>query len=254
MKKQLLIIVFFLLPGVFGFSQQFYPISITGFNEDVVAETTPADQTTSITFDHFGTVFYKNGFPGGSYGMPQDGKIISEANPEITYQLADYENDNCLHLRGDNLEGVLTLNQPGWYEQISFLAASAEGVSKIEVTLNYSDGATQFAEEFTIPDWFGGVNYAIKGLDRVSRSNDVVDNNSTNPRLYDFIIEDVNPEKLLESISFKKITEPAGDKRAGIFAVSGVGEPEPKPVPLSNWVFILLFVMMTLFVVLRMHK
>lgn len=130
------------------------------------------------------------------------------------------------------------------------MATSGQGISDLEVTLNYGDGSTQSAGPFTIPDWFGGADYAIKGLDRVDRRNDNPDGNSTDPRLYDFIIQDVNPEKLLVSIHFEKTF--TGSGRAGVFAISGDGEFESKPVPISSRILFSLFLIMALFVTL--HK
>lgn len=81
MKKPALLIAFFLFPFMSAYSNSFIPIPVSGFNEDVVAHDTPANQTTSVTFDDYNRVFYVAGFPNGDYGMPEDGIIISEANP-----------------------------------------------------------------------------------------------------------------------------------------------------------------------------
>jgi len=249
MKKPALLVLFFLFPCVLAYSNSFKPIPINGFNQDVVAHDTPSGNTTSITFDEAGYVFYVAGFPGGNYGMPADGVINSLKHPEVTYQLADYTQNNCLLLLGINSEGTLTLEDPGEFNRISLLASSGQGASDVEVTLNYIDGSTQDAGTFTFPDWHHGADYAIKGLDRIMRSPSTSvfpDGNSENPRLYDFIIEDVNPEKILESISFRKTT--GVDSRAGVFAASGV---KPPPVPLTPLVFVLFGAMVTLFVVYR---
>lgn len=225
---------------VYAAESQFQPITVTGFNADLIADNTDgnsASTSTSVSFDAYtygaNNVMYSVEFRGPQntssappYGLPSDRVINSSQNSGVSYKLAAYNTDNALFLTNQNETGTLTLETSGAYEKIIVLASSASGASDFDVTLNFSDGTNE-ATSFTAPDWYNGSGYAIKGIGRVARTGTYatggVDGEFTgtsdNPRLYDcFIDNSTNKTKLLTSISVKK-TSTTG--RTAILAVAG---------------------------------
>ncbi|MCB0737388.1 MAG: hypothetical protein KDC92_07735, partial [Bacteroidetes bacterium] len=203
------------------------PISVTGFNEDVIAEGTGGDASavTSVTFDDPGVtgsdhVMYSKEFrygtTGGQFGLPNDGKIISITDEDITYQLASYTQNNVLLLTGDQ-SGELALAKASAFDRLTILSASAQGASTFTVTVTYSDNTTQ-EKSFTVADWFNGANPAIQGMGRITRTGDSYDDNTGNPRLYDSEL-DVDETKVVTKLSFKKQNSTS---RTGIFAICGL--------------------------------
>lgn len=146
------------------------------------------------------------------------------------------------------------MENPGKYTDISFLASSAQGASDVSVTLNYTDGTSELAlAGLNLPDWFNhSSNVAIQGLGRVQRvdSSNPTFGNGSNPKLYEFAIPGVDPEKKLESITFDKTSN--SDSRAGIFAVSG--KPVPPPVPLPGAILPLVLLLMVSYFYFNIRK
>jgi len=142
-----------------------------------------------------------------------------------------------------NDEKTLTLSKSGAYEKMLLLASSASGASTFDVILHFSDGTTN-STSFSVPDWFNGSGYAIKGIGRVKRTTDiyggiagVFEDSTDNPRLYDCFIDlSAYKTKLLTSISIKKTSS---DGRTAILAVAGQkpsGAPETPVLSAANTV------------------
>ncbi|MZK60446.1 Ig-like domain-containing protein [Clostridium beijerinckii] len=206
---------------------QYQPISVTGFNADLVAngDGTPF-QTTDDDFDNYGAVLYVKGYtiPGAatqpSGGLPSGGIINSANLPGANYKLADYSGKNALVLSNTNQSATLTLESPGAYGSLAILSSSGNGASNFNVTLNFNDNSS-ITKNLTVPDWYSGSNYAIKGMGRVYRDRSAIDDGTDNPRLYDNLITigAENQSKLVKSITFTK-TSAAG--KACIFGVCGI--------------------------------
>ena len=93
-------------------------------------------------------------------GFPTNGVIVDESNPQLTWQLAGYKQNNALRLApGDN--GTLTFSTVGCYQKLYFLVtAGGVGVgsnAQMNVTVTYSDGLTS-EEVFTVVDWYDSNN------------------------------------------------------------------------------------------------
>ncbi len=223
-------------------AQTFVPISVTGFNHDLVANgvggVNRAEATTTITFDDANlagsdNVMYSTDFRGNNnpnsappFGLPMSRLINSVNLTGANYELAPYDQNNALVLKDNGSSGTLTLGTPGVFSRIAFLGASAQGASSFNVMLNFSDG-TNTISSFTVPDWFFGPNFAVKGIGRVTRTtvgNQVADfftGDSENPRLYDNQVT-LNPPfntKILTSITFQKTS--SGGSTA-ILAINGI--------------------------------
>ncbi len=218
--------------GVFeeALGEGFVPLKLTGFNNDVIAEsgTDPA-KVTSTSMDNplssgrnvMYSKFFKYGASGGQFGLPDNGVIESISNKGVIYQLQPYDSNNVLILTGSESD-TLVLLEPGVFQKMAILSASAEGSSSFAVTAFYSDNSTEVVT-FAVPDWYGGDNAAIKGFGRV-RVNGGFDDDPQNPRLYDNILQ-LNPAKVVTKLLFKKTNS---SSRSCIFAVCGL---TPSGVP-----------------------
>jgi hypothetical protein len=244
----LILITIFLLASGISFAQNYTNVSVTGFNQDLIAEggysSNRALNYTTAIFDgdnaYAGHVMYCTDFRGNYNqntappgGLPVNRTITSVNNTSIIYQLQPYNGNNVLLLNTANRIGTLTLTTPQSYQLLSILASSAEGASSFTVRLNFNNN-TYTDYSFTVPDWFNGTPYAIRNIGRVNarqystnsgeRYDDIDGTGSTggnNPRLYDCPITLTSGDmfKTLNSITFTKTVE---NSRTAILAVCGL--------------------------------
>jgi gliding motility-associated-like protein len=227
-----LLISFFLF--VINVSGQFTPVTITGFNHDVVAESgTSSLTTTTISLDGVTqsnkvmyTVAFKttNGFGGG--GIPDNGIITDAAG---SYQLAPYTGNNVLLLqRGQN--GDLNIATPAKFTTIRILCFATEGVSLVNATLFFTDGSSSTAfTNYNLSDWFNATtNLVTSGFGRCTRATPAsgADAFPTNPRMYyiEINLSCANQQKNLQKINLANVTTGGNNApypNACFFAVSG---------------------------------
>ena len=200
-------------------AQTMTPITLTGFNQDIIAEAAPAASTTTAAFDAYNNyALVASGYPGladtGENGLPANGLFTSQANSSTTFQLASYTANNALLFNTATnapdapqvSAGTLTLSSPNAFTNLAFLSAAANNNSTdvINYTLNFSDGST-LPGTLTGTDWFnGGTTVAIDELSRVDRTGDSPEDNYPNPNLYedDLAIPTADQTKILTSVSF----------------------------------------------------
>ena len=99
--------------------------------------------------------------------MPNDGILTS--NSGIKYQLADYTALNAATLKTTNSPITLEFVSAQQAEELYLLSISANGTSKLEVTVNYEDENTD-VQTFSIGDWWSassGQGEAYYGLSRI---------------------------------------------------------------------------------------
>lgn len=209
MKK----LVFFVWAFVFGMAasaQTYTPVTVTGYNADVVAEGTgPALTLTTNDVDGASNSFMAAGYTNPanattSRGLPANGLIVSAvaSTPGLTYQLAPFTGNNSLRLNGA-AAGTLTLATPASAAIVYVLATSGSGTSNTAITITFTDNTTQ-VYNLLINDWFGGTGFAIQGLGRVNRNSNFIDNNAIDPRLYQYALtlSPFNIGKQIQSIAF----------------------------------------------------
>src|SRR5688572_7380034 len=208
--KKLLIFAFALASG-FGLKAQTYsPIAVTGYNADVVANGTGA-AAASTTHDVDGVNYnfmaqgYTNPTPTTTTrGLPTSGLIttVVAATPGLTYQLAPYTANNSLRINGVGT-GTLTFTTPTAGDKVYVLATSGSGTSIATITVTFTDNTTQTFTQ-TVNDWYDNTGFAIQGIGRVNRTDNAIDNNTTNPRLYQYELSLSlgNVTKPIQSISF----------------------------------------------------
>lgn len=217
------------------FAQTYTPVVITGFNNDVVAETgTNATAVTSTELDLSFYLLYSLNFAtanGLSGGMVDNGTIV---NGNHTYQLAPYNGNNGLYLSAGGAiinttaAGTLALTTPAAYSKLSLLLFSTEGNSTIGITLHFADGTSAPGGSVTVLDWFNGANAVYSGVGRIARQTAppyLVDGlTGNNPRFYRYDIPMAcrDQPKLLDSVSIRYISGSGASSRAVILALSGI--------------------------------
>jgi len=212
------------------------PVSLTGFNGDVVIESTAAGPpyTDYAVRVNPGEVwgFYQSGLPGKSYGLPVAGDFVSAVGDGTTFQFQSYTANNALVLNSSTAAtGTLTLTTAETYGRIAVLAHSASGGGTASVTLNFADG-TSWTTSYDAPDWFNGANFALQGTERISLNDGSTGGAPTNPRFYQTTIDLASQlgvsNRPLASITFDKV---ASAGATGIYAVSGeVSPPTPATI------------------------
>lgn len=197
-------------------------IGLTGWNQDVVAESTAANPTAGTTTGVAGWAFYQHGAPGSSQGLPANGSLTSTLNPAVTFQLQPYTGNNVILQNGS-----LTLNTPGAFSSLEFLT-SAQGTDSVQVTLNFSDNSTA---SFSIndQDWvIGSSADAATNVGLVSRGSSWSGFYNSPVYLYehDYTVPTIDSSKTLNSISFSSAV---GNEM--IFAVDGIAGTAAVPEP-----------------------
>lgn len=223
MKKRLLLPLAFSACISLGASAQTYsPITLSGFTQDVVAEGsgTVASKTT-IDADGASFALVAQGYINPSNqsptsGLPANGTVNSAGISGLTFQLAPYSGNNSLRIAGTRT-GTLTFVTPQAADQVYVLATSGSGISSVTITVTFSDNTTQIFNQ-SINDWYGGSQFAIRGIGRVSRATNAIENSATDPRLYQVLlgINAANAGKTIQNITFNKTST------TGVLNVMGI--------------------------------
>ena len=218
-------------------AQTYTPVTVTGYNHDVVAEgsgtsslATTTKEMDAITPSNFVICTKQfataNGLtPANTYGLPDNGSIVSGTK---TYQLASYAANNALYLLTSET-GTLTVTTPAQYSNISLLTTATEGAANVSVVFNFTDGTIYNPGVQTFSDWFDGTTGLIlQGFGRIKRKAGPFSSGAdyeaapNNPRFYskEFTLP---CGKTLASITLKNTTGTAvtASNRAFIMAVSG---------------------------------
>ncbi|SHL92667.1 Por secretion system C-terminal sorting domain-containing protein [Chryseobacterium polytrichastri] len=156
-----------------------------------------------------------------TYGIPANGTINSviASTPGLSYQLADLSSNNSLKLVATSLSGTLVFATPKAATKLYMLSTSGSGSSSVEVKVNFTDNSSQTFSGVNLSDWYDGANFAIQGIGRINRTNNVLESSTTNPRLYQslFAIDAANQAKPIQSVT---VTKTAGSGVPNIFAFS----------------------------------
>jgi hypothetical protein len=202
----------------------YVPITISGYNADVVANGTGiSTNSTTIGVDDSNYVFMAQDYnPTGTSYLPTGGLINSAATAGVTFQLAPYAGNNSLRIPAGagtgTGSGTATFATPQSAGEVFLLATSGSGASLVNITVTFTDATTQVFTGQSVSDWYGGSSYAVLGLGRVQRGVENRENSSSDPRLYQIrlAISTANFAKQIQSISFAKTST------TGVFNLMGV--------------------------------
>ena len=241
-KSRCPILRYFLIPAVLAAasanSANMTPVAVTGYNRDLVIESTALGPPYSSYAQEFnpgeGTCFYQHGLPGYANGLPASGSFTSATGDGTTFQFQPYTGNNALVLSSETglTSGTFTLTYPALYNRIAVIANTAYGQTPggaANLTLNFTDG-TSYTTTYYAPDWFNNTyNIALGGVDRIVISTGALtDVGTDNPRFYETTI---NVEALLgagnkplASVTFAKAPGSLAGGLSGstaIYAISG---------------------------------
>jgi|GEM_PF-2157732 len=210
--------LFFTVFCMFTSRATFTPVTVTGFNKDVIANgvglaststTSTVDDVRDIVGNAFPAQDYRQtaGGPAPLYYLPQNGTFNSAATAGLTYQLANYSGNNSLKLSALNDVGTLTFSTPVNATDIYIAATSGAAASTAAVLITFTDNTT-LAATISVADWFNGTPVAVQGIGRVSVTDGGIDNANTtvNPRLYESKIPltSANYVRQVQSVRFTK--------------------------------------------------
>lgn len=222
MKRNLtLLSLIFVLCSSKFIAQTFSGIRLTGFNQDVIAESVPAaNYTGSVSIDASGYVLYSILYTStaNNGGLIANGVYTSSSR---TYSLAPYNLKNTLRVAFSNTDSLSLVN-PGKYSVLSLLGFSSGGDALIDITLKYTDGTSVVYTSKTNYNWTSSQQAYIAGFGKTKRSTDAIYVTSTEPKMYsiDLPIACANQSKMLSKILVKNNTNGAVSY---IFAAAGVG-------------------------------
>ena len=133
----------------------------SGYNGDVIANGVGAATTsTSTDVDGVNYAFVSNDFQATSsstapaYGLNTSGLITSAATTGLTYQLADFSENNSLRMPGSPgvSSGTMEFTNQVSATKLFVLATSGSGSAVMTSTINFTDGTTQEVTGSNVPD------------------------------------------------------------------------------------------------------
>jgi hypothetical protein len=215
----------------------FTPINVTGFNVDLVVESTAARRESLLSATtasmeggvlESGRTWYELGYYplSPATGLPAPGSILTDsAAPDHRYSLAtDYTVNNAIMFDSDFPTASLTPANPAAYTALSFLCAAGHGPVTNECVINHANGSAE-TNVFVIPNWFDGslpafissgdLNLNIRAVDSVGANN---------PRLYGVDIPLANTQSAVTNVEFT-FKSGGANSHAAIFAMSGFSGP-----------------------------
>ncbi len=226
------------------------PLSITGFNRDLVLDPSeavpdPLTTVTTVSMDggtaNTGNTWYERGYYPNrpTSGLPEAGSVItSTALTDHHYQMAaDYTANNAIYIDQANPTATITFATPFNYSALSFLNATANGAVTVQCTMHYEDNTTE-TQQFVAKDWFNGTPFAYNASGRVHLQNRSMNNynNGVNPRLYEaeFVLN--NTVSKITSVDLTFLSGGANGRVAilAVSATAGTLKPIYTVHPLSK--------------------
>jgi len=203
-------------------AQSNQPLTVTsGYNADVIANGTGgASASTTASVDNAGYSFMSSDFrayagaPNYSYALPSTGLLTAQANSAITFQMASLTGNNCLRLPESTNTGTLEFSNQLPATKLYIMATGGSGSVTVTTTVNFTDGTSQAFTGGVIPDWYYSTALPIvkQGIGRVSRSDNGIQNEFNEPRIYMYTVDlaVANQTKYVSSVQFTKTSTAEG--------------------------------------------
>jgi hypothetical protein len=215
----------------------FNPITVTGYNADLVVEASAGPAVPFMTFttasmdggtNNTGNTWYEQGYVAAFplTGLPPAGSILVSTNlSDHSYQMApSYAAPNAIYADSNSPLVHITFATPAPYSALSFLNSDANGAITVGVVVVHQDG-TMETNVFTGNDWFNGTPAAFTANGRINLNRRAVNNlNSGNPRLYEAQFPLANAVSPVTGayIAWTTNGNPSASSRFVVLAVSGV--------------------------------
>jgi Ig-like domain CHU_C associated/Secretion system C-terminal sorting domain/Periplasmic copper-binding protein (NosD) len=204
------------------------PITVTGYNADVVANGVgAASASTTHDVDSVNYAFLAPDYQLTSSSalptvfLPGTGLINSVNTSGLSFQLAGYGGLNNLRLQTTS-SGVLNFATPSSATIVYLLACSGSGSSIATVTIKFADNSTQVFSNVNFNDWYGGSGFAIGNIGRVLRTTGATElTGTTGPRLYEVPLA-LNAANFSKNIISVTITRTGGSALNSILNVMAV--------------------------------
>ena len=211
----------------------FTPITVTGYNEDIVVEAGGPHPgaligVTSATMEtgtnNTQNTWYEAGYVpwATATGLPAAGSTLTNLSaPDHLYLLApSYAGNNAVLLSSNTPAATLTLSSPASFPSLSFLTAAGNGPATIGCLIHHSDGSSE-TKLFTSPDWVAWAPTAFIANGRVNVSSATLPSLITNnPKLYAVDLPLANTTSPVTSIGLT-FAGGSASANAAIFALSG---------------------------------
>lgn len=208
------------------------PLTINGYNEDAIAEASPASTHVTADLDDNHFVFYSAAFRSTG-GLPANGRFTSE-HSGVTYQLGNYAQNNILRLGTQGAAGTLTLNEPTTMSQLYIVLMAGNGNGSCNMKVTYEDNTSQ-EQSLSVKDWGNG-----NGMLRLNRMLTTQESVNTNQSwyLYEDSVETDNTKKIKE-VTFTSTSAPSWEGYQpviSIFALSGQTEQVITAIPQTEFI------------------
>ena len=135
----------------FAASDTYDPLTVSGFNIDVVADTNNYSTLQSQGCLEGGHCYFSSAV--SSSGYYPSGATISTSSGKKFKMRASTEN-NSLQLTSGNRTGTLTLATPGVYSKLAVLVTGGGGPTNATATVIYTDGTQSASTTITAYDWY----------------------------------------------------------------------------------------------------
>lgn len=236
----------FAVSGSTNLVDPFSPIIVTGFNVDLVVESTAARRQalTSVTTASMeggavnaGRTWYEKGYYplNPATGLPAAGSIITNsAAPDHRYALAgSYSSNNVLVIDYDLDSGILTPANPAAYSALSFLCSAGHGPVTNQCVISHANGLSE-TNSMIIPDWFDTLPAALVSNGDLNLNNRIADSvGASNPRLYGIDVPLANTISPVTNVIFT-FKGGAVNSHAAIFAMSGLSNQASGTAPVLS--------------------
>ncbi|WP_131450734.1 GEVED domain-containing protein [Flavobacterium subsaxonicum] len=211
----------------------FTPLSLTGFNADVIANGNGvANLSTTNAVDAVDNAYMSIDYKANAtsaaatFGLPVNRRLTGNV-AGLTLLLQDYSANNSLRIPAQNQVGTLTLATPVKASNLYFGVTSGSGTATISAQVLFSDGTSQTASGLSVLNWDNAATAAspaiANAIGRVNRANTV--GAPDGPGAFKVFqltvnIDADNQSKLITGVTFTKTSTGATEPVPHVFAIS----------------------------------